>query len=69
MSVIKKFQLGKYEDGSLYIERLVYPRFRVDIKFENVINFDDCDDDKLQKNLHKARIWLQGVNWKPQRIE
>ncbi|MBR1775211.1 MAG: hypothetical protein IJ759_06755 [Bacteroidales bacterium] len=67
MAVIRKFRIGKYEDGSLYIERCVYPRFRADIKFENIINFDDVSEEKLQSNIRKARIFLQGVNWKPQR--
>ncbi|MBQ9253245.1 MAG: hypothetical protein IJ180_00555 [Bacteroidales bacterium] len=65
MSVIRKFRIGKYEDGSLYIERCVYPRFRADIKFENIINFDEMDEVTLKHNLRDARMFLRSFNFKP----
>lgn len=42
-----KYTIKRSEDGRLYIERLVSPRFRAYISFEDIDNLDNVEDDKL----------------------
>lgn len=53
-----KYTIKRSEDGRLYIERLVSPRFRAYISFEDIDNLDNVEDDKLLNVLKKGEIWL-----------
>ncbi|MCQ2326324.1 MAG: hypothetical protein MJZ71_02055 [Bacteroidales bacterium] len=61
---LSKYTIKRSEDGRLYLERLVYPRFRVYISFEDIENLDNVEDDKLLNVLKKGKIWLAKISYK-----